>query len=341
MSNHSEHFHVTSREQGQTLAAAIRRWLGQISWRDVKSLVLGQHVQVNGNLCLDEARRLKPGEVVKVYQHPLAKPADEKDVRIRYVDNHLVVVEKPAGMTTERHPEEKSWPSRRKQLQPTLDEVLPRLLAKHLGWKIPREAAGSAAAKGRRTQPAPKLPRIFAVHRLDRDTSGLMVFARTPEASTALIKLFKKHHVTRAYVAVVHGTPVEQKIETYLVRDRGDGLRGSSPAGKDAEEAQRAVTHVRLMQTIGPYSVVECRLETGRTHQIRIHLAEAGHMLCGEKVYTHKLGEKSQRDESGAPRQALHAAELGFVHPITSEPLIWRMQLPQELADWIRGLAME
>lgn len=341
MSDKSQHFHVTDREAGQTLSAAMRRWLGQISWNDVRAFILCQHVQVNGNLCLDEARRLKVGEVVKVYEHPLAAPASETDVKLRYVDEHLVVVEKPAGMTSERHIEEKNWPTRRKQLQPTLDELLPRIVAKHLGWKVPREEAPKSRADRRQNTQRINLPRLFAVHRLDRDTSGLMVFARTPECSAELVKLFKKHHVQRAYVAVVHGHPEEQKIETWLVRDRGDGLRGSAKEGKEAPESQKAVTHVRPLQKLGPYSVVECRLETGRTHQIRIHMSELGFMICGEKMYTHAPGKRVKRDESGAPRQALHAAELGFVHPMSKEPLIWRMNLPRELADWIRSLQAE
>jgi 23S rRNA pseudouridine1911/1915/1917 synthase len=149
--------------------------------------------------------------------------------------------------------------------------------------------------------------------------------------------------VKRTYVAVVHGHCGAQRIESWLVRDRGDGLRGSSPVGAAAEGARRAVTHVRPLEQLevpglGTFSVVECRLETGRTHQIRIHLAESGHRLCGEKVYTHAPGQPPHEDGSGAPRQALHAAELAFVHPLTGQPLRFLMPLPEDLKAWLLTL---
>lgn len=340
-------YHVAQEQRGQTLSAALRRFVPDKSWNQIKKLITGRYVQVNGNLCLDETRKLKDGDVVKVWDHPLAKPADERDIRIRYVDPHLVIVEKPAGVTTLRHAEERHWPARRKQLQPTLDELLPRALARYLGWKIDdREASGrNAPLRGRRptnrrgadrNRQGPKLPIVRAVHRLDRDTSGLMVFARTPQAEQALIRLFSKHKIERSYLAVIHGEVAAQTIESYLIRDRGDGLRGSTPLGAQAEGAQRAITHVEPLETIGPYSLIRCRLETGRTHQIRIHLSELGHMLCGEKTYTHALGGRPQIDRSGVPRQALHATELGFIHPLTGETIHYRSPLPRDLSEWLK-----
>ena len=365
-----KNYHIPAELAGKSLSQALKRLLPDKSWNEVKRLIAKRHVQVNGNLCLDETRKLTTKDVVKVWEHPLAKPADERAVRIVFVDEHLVVVEKPAGVTTLRHAEERSWPARRKQLQPTLDELLPRVLAKHLGWKLdanPKRQRGGArpSARGRGSrsrEPVPRLPRVRAVHRLDRDTSGLMVFARTPSAEQSLIRLFAKHKIDRAYLAVVHGHPREQTIDTLLIRDRGDGLRGSSkppasdpavPMGRsevrgqksegtgdtDREtDGQRAVTHVRPIEQIGSYSIVECRLETGRTHQIRIHLSEIGHRLCGEKTYTHPLGGRPQADDSRAPRQALHAAELGFVHPLTGQKLLFTSRWPKELAAWLNKI---
>jgi 23S rRNA pseudouridine1911/1915/1917 synthase len=170
-----------------------------------------------------------------------------------------------------------------------------------------------------------------------------MVFARTAEAEQKLIRMFAKHDVQRAYVAVVHGNMEAKTIDTWLVRDRGDGLRGSTPEGA-AEGARRAITHARPMEYVASphapagYTIAECRLQTGRTHQIRIHLSEIGHPLCGEKVYTHALGAKPIDDASGAPRQALHAAELAFVHPLTQQPLRFRMALPADLKEWLQAL---
>lgn len=353
-------FHLTTDYDGLSLGQALKRLLAEQSWSQVRRLIGGRRVQVNGNLCLDEGRRVKAGDVLKVSEWALAPPVSDADVKIAYCDEHLVVVQKPAGLTTLRHREETDLPQRRKQLQPTLDELLPRALARHLGirlsepgGRVPRREADRR--RGQFVQPDKRI-QVRAVHRLDRDTSGLMVFARTPEADHKLIRMFARHAVQRAYVAVVHGQLTEPRtIETWLIRDRGDGLRGSVGSACRAEpepmqdpasgevppgrrNLQRAVTHVRPMEQFGGYSVVECRLETGRTHQIRIQLSEIGHMLCGEKTYTHALGEKPHADTSAAPRQALHAAELAFTHPITNEPLRFRMPLPGDLREWLLKL---
>jgi 23S rRNA pseudouridine1911/1915/1917 synthase len=300
-------------------------------------------------------------DVVKLWDHPLAKPADTSDVRIVHLDEHLAIVQKPAGVTTLRHREETDLPERRKQLQPTLDELVVEVLAEQLGLQTNptrkrgsdtsptrkrgspagrassgtgRESTAGRASSGTRRSHDPRLS-IRPVHRLDRDTSGLMVFARTAASEQRLIRMFAKHAVQRAYVAVAHGRVEAQTIDTWLVRDRGDGLRGSSPLLEAGEGAQRAITHLRPMEYLPEYTIVECRLETGRTHQIRIHLAERGHMLCGEKTYTHTLGGKADADTSGAPRHALHAAELAFIHPMTNLPLRFQMPLPKDLREWL------
>lgn len=310
-----QNYHVANDQDQQTLGAVLRRCLAGRSWGDLRRLVRQRHVQVNGNLCVDEARRLKAGDVVKVWEHPLAKAVEEGDVRIVFGDQHLVVIEKPAGVTTLRHREERGWSNRRKSFQPTLDELLLRVLMHREG--------------GRRDR---KKPWIRAVHRLDRDTSGLMVFARTESAERLLIQQFAEHSIRRKYTAVVLGHCPAQTIESQLVRDRGDGLRGSAAEG---ETGQRAVTHVRPLEQIGDYTVVACELETGRTHQIRIHLSERGHPVCGDKVYLKPLRGKPVRDSSGAPRQALHAAELGFTHPLSGEPLFFRAALPDDLREFL------
>jgi 23S rRNA pseudouridine1911/1915/1917 synthase len=312
-------FHLTAELQGQTLAAALRRWLPGQSWSAVRELVARRRIQINGNLCLDPARRLSLGEVVKLLPTPAAKPPAAEQIRIRFLDTELVVVEKPAGITTLRHVEELDWPERRRQLQPTLDELLPRLIAREEG----RDA--------RRNAPH---PRVRAVHRLDRDTSGLMVFARTVEAERALGAQFKKHSIHRLYLALANGRISEPRtFDTYLVRNRGDGRRGST---RLPHQGKRAITHIRPLEALGAFTLVECRLETGRTHQIRIHLAEAGCPLAGEKVYNKPLTGPAKADPSGAPRIMLHAAELGFDHPRKGTPLSFSMPPP---ADFIRVLS--
>ena len=313
-------FRVVPRQVDATLAMALRQWLPGKSWSQVRGLLQSRRVMLSGNICVDPARRLGLNDVVKILPHPVAPPPKETDVRIRFLDAHVVVVEKPAGMTTTRHAEERDWPARRRQLQPTLDEVLPHVIGK--------------MEKG----PRRKGPPVRAVHRLDRDTSGLMVFARSVAAERHLMQQFRKHTTHRRYLAIARGHVAAQTIATNLVRDRGDGRRGST---RLPDVGKRAVTHVKPVERIGEYTLVACRLETGRTHQIRIHLAERGHPLCGEKVYHQPLFGEPLPDASGAPRLALHAAELGFEHPITGERLRFEMPLPEDLSEWLGRLRRE
>ena len=172
---------------------------------------------------------------------------------------------------------------------------------------------------------------MIAVHRIDRDTSGLVVFARTPETAKHLMKQFKAHSVERKYLALVRGTPITKKIASNFVEDRGDGRRGSGADGK------RAVTRVEVKASFPPFALVECRLETGRTHQVRIHLGEAGTPLCGETIYDRPLNGKPLPDGSGAARPMLHAAVLGFEHPDHGADHALRSRAPRRL----RGTAGE
>jgi 23S rRNA pseudouridine1911/1915/1917 synthase len=322
MPQSAQNFHATTEQADQALTTALRAWLPGKSWSDVKNLVRNRQVQVDGNLCLDEGRRLRGTEVVKLLGHSAAAPPQEHDVKLRFVDAHLVVVEKPSGMTTLRHPTERSWPARRKQVQPTLDEVLPRVLAK-------KERGGS-----KKSQRGP-VRRLRPVHRLDRETSGLMVFARTVDAERILGLQFKEHTIHRVYVAVALGRVTARTIESRLIDDRGDGRRGST---RNSKLGKVAITHVKPLEFINGYTLLECQLETGRTHQIRIHLSEAGYPLCGDKVYRGRYPGKPIADESGAPRLALHAAELGIEHPVSGESQKFAMPLPADLADFVARL---
>ncbi len=313
-----QNYHATAEQGGLALIAALRQFLPGQSWSAVRRLVEHRHVELNGNLCIDPARRLKAGDVVKLWQEPRSSPPRIEDVKLRHLDAHLVVVEKPAGVTTLRHSEEASWPQRRRQLQPTLDEIVRRIL----GRKTSRKPSG-------RPGKAPRGPRLRAVHRLDRDTSGLMIFALSAEAEHLLVQMFRKHIVERVYQAIVPGRVEAQTFASRLVRDRGDGRRGSTTL---PNVGKQAVTHVRPLEFLTGYTLLECRLETGRTHQIRIHLAEAGHPVCGERIYHQPLFRPPLPDASGATRQALHATELALNHPITGEPLRFTMPLPADMA---------
>lgn len=327
-------FHVAAEQDNLPILSALRKWNADASWNDLRKLLRARHITVNGNLCLDEGRRVRIGEVIKILPNSLAPPPKDQDVRIRYADPQLVIVEKPAGMTTLRHSEERNYSGHRRQLQPTLDEVLPRILQKKLPAAPQREMPearrkGNAARRG--------MPRrLRPVHRLDRDTSGLMVFARTIDAEHHLGLQFRAHSIHRVYLAIVRGNIDSQTIVSDLVVDRGDGRRGSTRIPQ--EGSKRAVTHVRPLEKLNGYTVVECRLETGRTHQIRIHLSEAGHPVCGDKVYRGPFPGKPLQDDSGAPRLALHAAELGFEHPVSGDHIRFSMPLPTELYTFLKRL---
>jgi 23S rRNA pseudouridine1911/1915/1917 synthase len=170
---------------------------------------------------------------------------------------------------------------------------------------------------------------------LDKETSGLVVFARTVTAERGLGKQFHRHTVVRRYLAIIPGKMAAQTITTWLVRDRGDGRRGSTAVSGTGKQA---VTHVEEVEQLPGYTLLCCRLETGRTHQIRIHLAELGHPVCGEEVYNRQAGAPPWPDESAAPRLALHAAELGFTHPVTGAALHWTMPLPADLDAFLKRL---
>jgi 23S rRNA pseudouridine1911/1915/1917 synthase len=303
---------VTPEEAEKTLAAVLRALLPGQSWADVRRLIETRRARVNGELCLDPARRVHTGELVEVLPRPAAKPQQSDQVVIRHLDEHVVVVEKPSGINTVRHPAERAWTPRRKALSPTLEDIVPRLIQ---------------GQEGRFRKGPP--PRLRVVQRLDKETSGLVVFARTVAAERGLGKQFHAHTVHRRYLTVVPGYVPKQTIRSRLVRDRGDGRRGSTEL---SDQGKEAVTHVEPVERLPGYTVVACRLETGRTHQIRIHLAELGHPVCGEKVY----GPRA--DDSGAPRLALHAAELGFRHPTSGEEMVWEMPLPPDLARFVQRL---
>ncbi|HTU22782.1 MAG TPA: RluA family pseudouridine synthase [Gemmataceae bacterium] len=317
-------FIVGRAEAGRPVGACLSARLS-LSRAAVRRLLAAQQVRVNGKPCLDPNWRLQRGQRVQVRLSDAPQKRDKTSPArlphgprptIRYADKHLVVVDKPAGLTTMRHAEEAAeFGSRGKRfLPPTLADLLPDLLA--------------------RRSPQERTP-VRAVHRLDKETSGLVVFARTVEAERHLGRQFRAHTIERQYLAVVRGRAKNARIESWLVRDRGDGRRGSAPT---PGEGQRAVTHVRVLEELGDYTLVECRLETGRTHQVRIHLGEAGTPLCGERLYDRPLHGKPLPDDSGMKRVALHAALLGFEHPVTGEAMRWTSTLTRDMNDLVKRL---
>jgi 23S rRNA pseudouridine1911/1915/1917 synthase len=314
----ADKYTISGEQEGMTVAAFLRGHLPDQSWTQIRRVVETRRVRIGGDLCLDPARRLHEGETVELLAVPAPAPRQHEAITIRHLDPHFVVVEKPSGISTVRHPSERDWNARRKALSPTLEDLVPPLIVREEG----RRQKGT-------------LPRLRIVQRLDKETSGLVVFARSVGAERGLGKQFHAHTVTRRYVAVVAGAVARQRVATYLVRDRGDGRRGSTD---NIALGKEAITHVDVIERFHGYSLLECRLETGRTHQIRIHLAELGHPVCGDKVYHRQPDGTVRSDRSGVLRLALHAAELGFQHPVSGEELFWSMALPADLAAFVEQL---
>jgi 23S rRNA pseudouridine1911/1915/1917 synthase len=312
-------FTVSPQEAGHTLAKVLRSRLNGPSWTDVRKLIAARRVKIGEAICSDDARRLKENEVVVLLEHPkpLPRVAHPDRLVVRHLDEHVVVVEKPSGVNTVRHPAELEWSEQRRELDPTLEDLTQWAIARQLN-RSPHD-----------------LPRLRIVHRLDKETSGLVVFARSVLAERELGMQFRKHTVKRRYLVVVPGYLSPRTIKSNLVEDRGDGRRGSTQLPGVGKEA---ITHVAVEERLQGYTLLSCRLETGRTHQIRIHLAEAGHPVCGEKVYVKRPGGEVLEDKSEAPRLALHATELGFNHPATDMELHWAMPLPGDLAKFVEKL---
>ncbi len=308
----------SSDEVGRTLAAVVRAILPGASWRRAEELCASGRVTVDGAVATDPAQRLVAGQRLTVDpEGPRRRPGILPDDAILYLDRDLVVVRKPAGILTV------AW---------EIDDGRPTL------------AEATRAALQRRDRPAGlrHLPPLGVVSRLDKDTTGVVVFARTEEAREQLERQFEAHSIERRYLAIAHGAPPEGTLESMLVANRGDGIRGSlgvfsAHRGPPPPGAQHAVTHLRVLERFARASLVECRLETGRQHQIRIHLAEAGCPVVGEAIYI--------RDFRGrpipAPRPMLHAAVLGFIHPRTGRALRLEDPPPEDFAVMAAQLRAE
>jgi 23S rRNA pseudouridine1911/1915/1917 synthase len=321
-------FMVGRHDAGKPLLHVLCQQL-RLSRTEAATYVRQRLVRLAGRVCPQPGRQVRPGQRVEVAL-PKAprpqvqrqdrpgkdreRPAGETHIVVRYVDDQLVVVDKPPGLTTVRHAEDAAeFGSKAKRfLPPTVIDLLPAVLA------------GRGVRGGR----------LRAVHRLDRETSGLLVVARTPDAERALGLQFRRHGIGRHYLALVRGQAQNGRIESNLVRDRGDGRRGS----KSSPEGQHAATNVLALEVLGNYTLVECRLETGRTHQVRIHLGEAGTPLCGERVYDRPVHGPPLPDGSGAKRPMLHAASLEFEHPTTGQRLRFTAPLPRDMKSLLERL---
>lgn len=278
------------------LDRAVRTLWG-VSWGKARSWIEGGKVRVAGKVVREATARVAAGtELVMDERAPRRAARATTDVEVVYADAHVVVVSKPPGVSTVPYDESDE------------DTLEGRVRA----WL---ERKGGVRGGGR--------PALGIVHRLDKETSGLVVFTRSWLAKQSLASQFRHHTVHRRYLAIAHGDVRSRTFRSFLMQNRGDGLRGSA-RGTPPPSARDAITHVERIEALAGATLVGCRLETGRTHQIRIHLSESGHPIVGERVYVRGYAGPLLE----APRLMLHAAELGFVHPAEGQAREMRWELP-------------
>ncbi len=278
------------------LARVLRSLHPGASWNAIRRLIETGKVSVDGEVTRDPVRSVRRGAVLAVSMRARRPTVGETLPKSAFVhvDSQLVVVRKPAGVSTV-----------------PFDETETDTLVDRVHKALKAMTNGNSAAPG-------------IVHRLDKETSGLILFARTLTAKRALKQQFRVHSVHRRYVAIAHGYVDSRSISSRLVRDRGDGRRGST---ENPTLGRDAITHVAVLERLEGATLIECRLETGRTHQIRIHLGELGHPLLGERLYLKDFTGHL----IGAPRLMLHARELGFTHPSTGVPYAFEEPMPDDM----------
>jgi 23S rRNA pseudouridine1911/1915/1917 synthase len=302
-------FLIAAADEGATIAAALRRQLPQlgqaVSWEQARRLCTTGKVFVDDERALDPARRVRAGQRVALDRAAPRPDPTPPGFRIVFDDAHLVVIDKPSGIS--------SVPYERKETGTAMDLV--RAL-----WR----------SRGKRATATP----LYIVHRIDKDTSGLLCFAKTRLAERALHAVFQRHTAARAYLALAEGEVAAMRIESDIVPDRGDGIRGST---RHAGQGQHAVTYVEPLRRLPRATLCRVRLETGRTHQIRIHLSERGHPLVGETVYIRDL-LRAGRTPIPSPRLMLHAALLGLPHPVTNVAMEWTAAPPPDFAAVYQSL---
>ncbi len=312
---------VEAEQDGKTLAAVVRALTGGLPWSRCRSLVRSGRVQRDGETATDPAQRVREGETIAVLTHA-ARPRDPEIVLL-HVDPDVVVVDKPAGLVSVPY-----TPAER-------DTLLHR-----------------THAALRRHEGGRHLPPLRVVQRLDKDTSGVLVFARTRRAERGLGEQFRDHSVHRLYLGLTYGRATAAEHDTWLVPNRGDRRRGTFRGkGRRPANARRAITQVQIQQRFEspelPWTgsgwtgvtLVACTLRTGRQHQIRIHLGEQGTPLVGERVYDRDYGgPRLQAFTDGRGRPMLHAQQLGFSHPTRDLPMRFESDLPSDFADLLRLL---
>jgi len=297
---------ITPATDGWRLDRALAELLPDMSRERLKALIAAGQVTLNGREWRDSAKKAATGQVFAVAippPTPLHNEAQDIPLVIAYEDDDLIVIDKPAGLVV--HPAAGNF-----------DGTLVNALLHH--------CAGNLSGIGGVARPG-------IVHRIDKDTSGLMIAAKTDRAHEGLAKQFHDHSIDRRYKAIVGGIPRPPSgtVDAPLARSPQNRKKIAIVAG-----GKRAVTHFTTIQPLRDSALVECRLETGRTHQVRVHMASIGHALLGDPVYGRPKGWTRTVTESlDFKRQALHAALIGFIHPISGVKMAFESAMPPDMQE--------
>ncbi len=293
---------------GLRLDQALVKLFPEYSRSRLQDWIAGGQVRVDGELATAK-QKVWGGEKLEVL--PQAHPADQPylaeniSLAIVYEDESLLVINKPVGLVV--HPGSGNWEG---TLLNALLHYAPQLA---------------------------EVPRAGIVHRLDKDTSGLLVVAKTIQAQTALVRQLEARSVQREYLALVHGELNRAgKVDAPIGRHPAQRVKMAV-----VKSGKTAVTHYEIEKKYPSCTLLRCRLETGRTHQIRVHLASIGHPLVGDRVYLkgpQKCAPQLRALLTGFPRQALHATRLALEHPVTGEWMEWHVPLPQDMRDLLLNI---
>jgi 23S rRNA pseudouridine1911/1915/1917 synthase len=298
---------VSATAQGLRLDRALADALPDVSRERLKALIAsGAVTDPRGHVANDPSGKAIAGGLYLVAvpaPTPSHNAAQDIALNVVFEDDELIVIDKQAGLVV--HP-----------AAGNADGTLVNALLHH--------CAGNLSGIGGVARPG-------IVHRIDKDTSGLMVAAKTDRAHEGLAKQFHDHSIDRRYKAIVSGQPAPPAgtVDAPLARSPSNRKKiAIVPGGK------RAVTHFTTIERLRDAALVECRLETGRTHQVRVHMASLGHPLLGDPVYGRtKQAHKATLETLGFRRQALHAARLGFIHPVTSNALAFDSEMPADMQE--------
>jgi 23S rRNA pseudouridine1911/1915/1917 synthase len=295
------HLAVPGDSGGLRLDQALARLFPEYSRSRLQEWIAAQRVRLDGEFATAK-QKVWGGETLEVLPrtHPADQPYQAEDISldIVYEDAALLVINKPAGLVV--HPGSGNWEG---TMLNALLHYAPQLA---------------------------EVPRAGIVHRLDKNTSGLMVVAKTIPAQTALVRQLQARSVQREYLALAYGELARAgKVDAPIGRHRTQRVRMAV-----VEDGKTAVTHYQIEEKFPGCTLLRCRLETGRTHQIRVHLASIGHPLVGDSVYIkgpQKCAPQLRALLTGFPRQALHATRLALEHPVSGDRVEWEVPLPQDM----------